>query len=188
MRIVPIFVDENLEGLHSIHYLKEKLDEYNRLFEDWNDYQYLLNFCLKNKDLIFTDFWGINNLEDFVEAIIDEAGFLEQKFIDYYTNGIGLHGDYLQTIFLPLDNRERLVPVLQETKAKADIIRPKLRLYALRVDKNIFILTGGCIKLTHKMNENEFTQLELNKIHTVKEFLKKENIFSQDDLICYHEQ
>lgn len=188
MRIVHIFVDENSEGLHSIHYPTEKLSEYYRLFENWNDYQYLFNFCKKNQHLIFTEFWGINNLERFVDIIIEEAGMLEKQFLDYDESGLGIHSGYLQSIFLPLDNYARTVPMLQESKAKADVIKPKLRLYALRVEKNIFILTGGCIKLTLRMSENEFTRVELEKIEVVKNFLKMENIFTQDDLICYHEQ
>ena len=186
MTIVPIFV-EGTEGLHSMQYPKESDCEYYRLFEIWYDYEYLLNFCKQNKDLIFNDFWAINRLEEFVEMIIEEAYKLEDMFIDFDNVGLARNSSFLQSIFIPLDYREKTVPALQESKAKADVRKPKLRLYAIRVDKNTFILTGGCIKLTLKMDENAYTVRELEKLQIVKEFLQSHQLFNQDDLACYYE-
>jgi hypothetical protein len=188
MIIDPIFV-EGSEGLHSAHYASEYYAEYFRLFEFWNDYELLLAFCKKNQREIFSDFYGVRRLEQFVEAIIDEAGILEDTFLNFQVNGFYANSNFLQTLFIPLDNKKTVkIPILQESKAKADVLKPKLRLYALRIDKNTFILTGGCIKLSFRMDDNIHTQAELTKIQAVKDYCEISHLKNQDDLSCYYEQ
>ena len=60
-----------------------------------------------------------------------------------------------------------------------------MRVYAVRVEKNVFIVTGGAIKLTHYMEDRPHTQLELDKLNKCKEFLKENGIFDQDSFIDY---
>jgi hypothetical protein len=191
MEIIGIFV-KDYEGLYSIKYPGCPDNEFERLFELWNDREYLLNFCLENKDDIFTDFWGTSKLEDFVEEIIDEAYELEKIFLEYSENEFLIKDNMLQTIFKPLNNNEYSLPVLQLSKAKVDNHRyfkkPKLRLYALRLNENTFILTGGCIKLVHKMDESAHTLQELGKLTLVKNHLKSKGITTSDDLSYYYEQ
>lgn len=187
MKIVDIFVDD-FEGLHSSWFSMEALCEYDRLFDLWFDRNYLLNYCKANSVYIFNDYWRFNRLEQFIEMVVDEADKLLEMFDDFAANGFGPDSGILQTIFLPLDNSFKNVPVLQETKAKAETNKGKLRLYALRVDKNTFVLTGGCIKLTHRMEEHKDTQQELEKLSYVAEFCRRNKIYDQDNLACYYEQ
>ena len=52
-----------------------------------------------------------------------------------------------------------------------------LRVYAVRVDTNMFIVTGGAIKLTRTMQERSHTQLELDKLNRCRDYLKDQGVF-----------
>lgn len=56
-------------------------------------------------------------------------------------------------------------------------------MYALRVDKNVYIITGGAIKLTQKMQDREHTNIELDKIDRCRRFLIERGIVDLDGLI-----
>lgn len=60
-----------------------------------------------------------------------------------------------------------------------------LRVYAIRVEKNVFIVTGGAIKLTPAMQDRPHTQLELDKMNKCRDFLKANGIFDQDSFIDF---
>lgn len=59
---------------------------------------------------------------------------------------------------------------------------PKLRIYAIRIDEDTYVLTGGAIKLTHKMEEAEATRKELDKLMDVKRWLKNKGVAFHGDL------
>lgn len=52
-----------------------------------------------------------------------------------------------------------------------------LRIYAIRVEPNVYIITGGAIKLTAKMQDREHTQRELDKLNACRDFLRINGIF-----------
>ncbi len=60
-----------------------------------------------------------------------------------------------------------------------------LRVYAIRVEKDVFIVTGGAIKLTPTMQDRPHTQVELDKMNKCRDFLKTNGIFDQDSFIDY---
>lgn len=63
-----------------------------------------------------------------------------------------------------------------------------LRIYAIRVEPNVYIITGGAIKLTAKMQDREHTQRELDKLNACRDFLRINGIFDQDSFIDYIEE
>jgi hypothetical protein len=60
-----------------------------------------------------------------------------------------------------------------------------LRVYAIRLSTGAYIITGGAIKLTLRMDEREHTRLELEKIERVRNFLLSEHIIDDDSFIEY---
>ena len=60
-----------------------------------------------------------------------------------------------------------------------------LRIYAIRLSTGAYIITGGAIKLTFKMEEREHTLQELAKIERVKNYLLSEHIIDDDSFIEY---
>ncbi len=85
----------------------------------------------------------------------------------------------LEEVFRPLDNLQFQNEILGKNKAKVSW----LRLYALRVDRNIYIVTGGAIKLTQLMQEREHTNHELEKIDSCREYLMSQGIVDVDGVI-----
>lgn len=87
----------------------------------------------------------------------------------------------LQRLFKPLNDEETSIPALQESKLKGSFNRSWLRIYAIRIGPNLFVITGGGIKLTHKMEQSLPLKEELLKLETTKEYLKELGIWDEDD-------
>lgn len=66
--------------------------------------------------------------------------------------------------------------------------KPIIRIYAIRIEENTFIVTGGAIKLTRAMPEHPDTAEELEKIKKCKKFLQSHGIETANDLIYYYEE
>ena len=58
-----------------------------------------------------------------------------------------------------------------------------LRIYAIRREPNVYVVTGGAIKLSRTMQEREHTALELDKLNRCKAFLKANGVFDQDSFV-----
>ena len=82
----------------------------------------------------------------------------------------------LNEFFRPLSNQEFLLIELSKQKAR----RNYLRLYAIRIDTNCFVITGGAIKFHHLNHERKHTQLEMEKLNKCRDYLKANNVFDSD--------
>ena len=60
--------------------------------------------------------------------------------------------------------------------------------YAIRIEPNVYIITGGAIKLNAKMQDREHTQIELDKLNACRNYLQQKGVFDKDSFIdCYEE-
>lgn len=161
-------------------------NEFDRLFNNWQDTEYLYNFFSKNKDDLESDFYNYT-IEEAVLKTIDEAYSFLKKLVQTAEKGKEDITESLQTLFSPLYNREQSVyPIPDHQKSKAYGGRKSwLRIYGIRIAENVYVITGGGIKLTRTMNEREHLRKELTKIHKVKEFLISIGIIDNDDLVDY---
>lgn len=94
-------------------------------------------------------------------------------------------GSQLQHLFKPLHNRDVNLSELQLSKGSVknrEFRDPKLRIYAIRISKNAYVVTGGAIKLTHLMEDRPHTKRELEKLNVAKSWLKSEGISYPEDL------
>ncbi len=161
-------------------------DEFERLFTRWNDTEYLYDFFEANSDDLNSGFYNEKfTIEQAVIRTLDEAVHLEEKLISIAEKGRTHPSVNLQILFKPLHNNENQVyppPALQYSKAYGVLRQTWLRVYALRIDKNLFIITGGAIKLTPDMNSREHLLAELNKLNQVKQFLITQNIIDLESL------
>lgn len=60
-----------------------------------------------------------------------------------------------------------------------------LRVYAIRIETDVYIVTGGAIKLTPSMQDRPHTMLELQKLNKCRDYLKQNGGFDQDRFINY---
>ena len=165
MKIVPIFEPY----LYSFKYSDEEFDELERLFDEWNDIEMLQRFFEENrKDLRYFRI-------EVDEAIIEtrkEAAALLKKFIDLSLAS----STNLDSMFVNLDDSESRIIDLAKQKSK----RRWLRIYALRIDTNTYVITGGAIKLTLKMGARPHTAKELEKLEFCRNYLKDQGVFDAD--------
>lgn len=171
MEFVRIFEGrEEGEGLYAVRYEKEGPDEFTRLFRLWNDLTYVREFCEANFEDLESSSLRPTSQEGYVQEIMDEAAEMENLLYEYSLDV------QLQELFKPLHNCEYVLRSLQ--KSKAHIIyrmywRPRIRIYAIRLAPNLFIVTGGAIKLTATMQERPHLREELAKLERVRTWLKE---------------
>ena len=158
MKIVAIFA----EKLYACQYDNETFNEYARLMNLWTDVVYLRQYASQN---YIADKWN------FITEVMQDA-----KFIDDLIEEIIRDRAQLESFFRPLNDVETGVKILSFQKGK----RYKLRIYAVKLDKNLFLITGGAIKLVHKMKEHLDTQIEKDKLEQVKIYLKNNFVFDGD--------
>lgn len=136
-------------------------------FQNWVDYNWLLSFFLENSGDLQA-FFHITNLDQAVFDTISDAVRLQGVILD-----LSPEVD-LNTVFRPLENSRSSEMTLGKEKAKGyrqSNHASWLRLYAIKIDDDSFLITGGAIKLTRTMQEREHTVLELRRLELVRNHL-----------------
>lgn len=165
MEIINIFAP----CLYSFKFSDQEYDEFYRVFYDeWTNPLFLYEFFeLNEKDINIT-------IEEAIEKVKREADFLRNMILDYSED----EPNTLSQIFKNLSNSEYRETELSQKKAR----NKWLRLYAIKIDENNYVITGGAIKLDnqHLMKDKEHTRKELIKINRCRDFLKEEGVIDDD--------
>lgn len=94
----------------------------------------------------------------------------------------------LDKIFHPLENCRTSEMLLGKEKARLRNT-PRhaswLRIYAIKLEPGIYIITGGAIKLTRTMQEREHTLVELARMEKVRRFLINNDIADKDSFMDF---
>lgn len=164
MKIIDTFVP----CLYAFKYPKAQTDELERIFDEWADPMYLFEFFEENQKNISI------SIEDAVQKVKNEAIFLRDKLL----NLAKAEPNKLNELFKNLINNEYNAKDLSQQKAR----NRWLRLYAIKIDENNYVITGGAIKLDnqHLMKHNLHTKKELIKINKCRDFLKDNGVFDAD--------
>ncbi|WP_407479664.1 hypothetical protein [Elizabethkingia miricola] len=171
MEILHIF-EHIKERLLAVQYKSDCCDCFTLFFKRWSDVEYLEEFFEENKEDLQSDFWGnVYSVEDAVIETLEESSKLKKYILDVAENKAAKS---LDEIFKPLSNIE---PVKRQPSKVYGLGNPSwIRIYAIRLAPNIYIVTGGALKLTGKMNERDHTKEELKKLNFVRDYLKEEGI------------
>lgn len=178
MKLIPIF-PENKPAIYSVHYPDEREDEMCRLFDLWSDVEYLETFFNNNKKDLCNGYYRYPSVEAAVEKTLDDAEGLRDYLLELATN-VRCDPYSLQTLFQPLNPTETRLLNLQKSKTRYKK-SPWLRLYAIRIASDLFVITGGAIKLTKYMEDREHTKAELYKLDLVRNFLDDQGILDKED-------
>lgn len=171
MRIVDIFAHiHKREGqLYSVIYPNKngeyKESEYKRLLDLWTNVEYLRDYAISNKK---------NDIDKFVINRLRDAEKIEDLIDDIFENN-----EPLDKYFQQLRNSETGVKILSLRKGKTSK-RDGLRIYAIKIDKNCFLITGGAIKMSQKNDDHPDTRKEMQKINSVKSYLQSHDVFDED--------
>lgn len=162
MKIVSIFASK----LYSFHYDHDSMNIYHKLMDQWMDVLYLRSYGKHNK---------VTDLSIFIKDILVDAEFI-QSFMAATVNGI----NNIDEFFRPLDNNEIGNKVLSRQKGKKK--GSELRIYAIKIEKGLYVVTGGAIKFSSnfKMSDHPDTAAELINLRKAQDFLTSNGVV--DDL------
>jgi hypothetical protein len=185
MDLSPIFVDKiSGEGLYSIKY--GRIPEYTRLLKLWTNTLYVTEYCEKNRSCFMADYFKGISIDEVISKVIREARQFSNLLRSYAESGFDKTGHLLQELFKPLDDFESHLYVHQESKGfiidKYSRIKPILRLYAVRIGSNTYVISGGAIKLVHKMKDHTDTLIERDKLKKTKQYLIEQGYTIEEDL------
>lgn len=144
------------------------IDEFERNFALWSNPLYLYDYFEKNQSYLRDRFWKSVSIED-------AATITKQKALEFEASLTDNSRD-IESLFQPLDNRTTHFAELIKGKSKYDW----LRIYAIKIDANRFLVTGGAIKLTYEMKDHESTRDELKKLEKTKNFLIELGVIDGD--------
>lgn len=148
-------------------------DEFHRLFNNWYDPEYLRNFFNENIRDLNSGFFGRISVDEAVRKTYKWAQELQDRIYQLANNPLG----NLDELFEPLSENESFKP----SRAKAKQGR-WLRVYAVKVESNVYVVTGGAIKLTSTMRESYHLRVELEKLGRGRDFLIENGIYDIDGL------
>jgi len=168
MKIVRIFA--NQLNLFAFRFEGEKMNELRRLLTLWNDTSYLYEFVTDNKSDVPKDV----PIRALVFQLIDNANDIDDTLNEISSNP----KRSLEEFFKPLDNQEYHIVELSKQKGRKDY----LRLFAIKIDKNCFVITGGAIKFHHLNKDRPHTKKEMQKIDRCRDYLKDNGVFDADSL------
>lgn len=157
------------DRIWAVRYNGEEDNELYKLFDNWNDVSFLRSFFIKHKDDLLKNF-KVSNVDDAIQDTLDDASELQAVILDFDEVAD------LDSFFQPLSDGSPDY-YLERSKGKGEKRKGHaswLRIYALKIKENSYLITGGAIKLTHQMREAEHTMKELNKLYSVRESLYKE--------------
>lgn len=180
MKLVPIFVAEDSEdGLWSIQLEGSAQSEFEEFFDRVNDVEWLYDFFDQNGVDLYGGFFGNVSIGESASRTLVEAEEMENLLYDFSEQGFRGTETTLQHLFKPLNNFEYAIS--RHQKSKARIRNGWLRLYAIRLAENCFLVTGGAIKLTPNMKRDHL-EYELKKLEQAKQFLRTNGIDFPEDL------
>ena len=119
----------------------------------------------RNKSKIKT-YFEIDDVNIAVQDTIEDAAYLE----DIILNG---EQDDLDDIFQPLSQADSTLVTCSRRKARnweREDHDSWLRIYAIKLDPGVYVITGGAIKLAQKMQDAVATSSELQRLNDLKQY------------------
>ena len=159
MKFACIFENQ----LYSFHYDEYNENEYDRNLNQWSNTAYLFEFAKEN------------NIQDIV-AFVDEIYYNLEEMEDLIDDIAETDGQF-KRLFIPLKHSETNKTI---SLRKGKINHNRLRLYAIKLIDELFIITGGAIKMSQRMLDHPGTAGELVKLSTARQYLDLNDIHNED--------
>lgn len=160
MKIVTIFAHH----LYAFSF-KNKTDELSRLYDFWTNQKLLRDYFEKNNSVL--EFENID-IEEAISETIENAELLFELLSE--------HKNDLDGLFEALSTKENDSKFLHKQKSR----RKWLRLYAIKIESNYYVITGGAIKQSQTMQQHPDTNEESKKLESCRNYLIDNNVFDAD--------
>lgn len=154
------------------------------LFDQWNDVKWLRAF-FKNNIVDLAAYFKVTDVNQAIYDTIEDSEKLQCLIMDISPDA------NLDEIFRPLEKGRTSEMLLGKEKARLTNTPGHaswLRIYAIKLDPGIYIITGGAIKLTRTMQEREHTLLELARMEKVRNYLLDNDIVDMDSFKDYQKE
>ena len=148
----------------------ESLHEFRRLFDLWNDPLQMREFFEEHEADLNEDYWDGITIDEAISKTRAEAKELERTLLEYAEAGITIRLKNLSMLFKPLSDG-RIEKEFEKDKVKVYAKKTWIRLYAIRIDVNLFVVCGGAIKLRKTLNDRTYLLKELEKIDITRNYL-----------------
>lgn len=183
MKITEIYPD----SLFAIQFDENDQNEFEKAFTLWQDLNYLVDYFSANSDLLESDFWKSIPIPADYEALsknVVEESFDLQDYIQEIAENTanGVQPDF-DSFFQELGGKYKYLRQYIPQKAYGTNSPSMLRLYALRIAANCYLVVHGGIKLTKEIHDTPSLRDELFvKIDNVLQFLNANGILDSEDL------
>lgn len=180
MEIIAIFHPY----IYSIKYDEQDENEFDRLFTEWNDVERITEFLEQNRDYLKTDVWKkVSEPEAAARQILDEAAALEQLFEELVKHTENKEKPNFDSHFQYLEGKYKYELEYPPMKSYGNKSPSLLRLYAIKMNNNTYLITGGGIKLADTIqNSPDLKNHVLQNINYVKSWLKANGIIDSEDM------
>lgn len=179
MKIVAIFPPY----IYSVRYAGRAENEFDRILDEWNDVSHVVQFMEENSAYLDDEIWcNVRQPEDAAAQVLDEAALLEELFDELYENTSKGERPDFDSHFHLFEGKYKYE--LNHLPMKSyGTIRPSLvRMYAIKMASNTYLITGGGIKLADKIqNSPGLKDHVIQEIDLTREFLKSNGIMDGSD-------
>jgi ribosomal protein L16 Arg81 hydroxylase len=170
MKIVDIFA----ERLYSFVYksddgLNYQINEFDRLIELWTDVNYLRDFAKQNQ---------VEDINGFVRDKLRQVEKVQDLFEE-----ISISEKSLASFFTPYRDTEMGFVLLSLQKGLVKKYQG-LRLYAIKIDDECFVITSGAIKMSQTAQGHYDTINATRRLENAKKFLVANGVIDNDS---FHE-
>ena len=170
--------------IYSIKYDDVEKSEFERLFQQWNDVTYVTQFFDTYQDFLKSPIWeNVPEPEDAARQVLQEARDLEDLFYELYDNTINGQENNFDSHFHYLEGKYKYEFERPPMKSYGTNRPSLLRLYAIKMGTNTYLITGGGIKLAEKIQDSpDLKNHVLSNIDRVRQYLKTNGIIDSDDM------
>ncbi len=174
--------------LYSIKFDGADTDEYSRILALWKDLDYLVDFFKTNAKEVAQPFWreaGLNPDTPIASAerVASESIVLATHIHELARNAKAGKIPDFEDFFHPLGGKYSYVRELEPHKSYGTFNPSLLRLYAIKLERNVYLIVFGGIKLGSTIqNSPGLKDQVFSRIDNVISFLKANGIVEGDDI------
>jgi|SRR5450432_700947 len=183
MKIRRIFGKSWESGFRAVSYKEKrpkenKTDVFSKLFNLWNDTQYLQQYFIKNQIALSDPKWNGITIDEAIDKVLEEAAVFELQLKNFKTGEPGFERLDLSDIFRKIHKDVYVLHVnhFYQILEKPLECTPMLRIYAIEI-KGVYIVTGGMINLSDQP-ESYLEDAEKLKLNYVSNYFNGENIYT----------
>lgn len=180
LEIIDIFAHVK-DSLYAVVYFDNDESAFQELFNRWQDVEYLEQFFEENKNDLQSGFYGDITIEDAVLQTLEESNRFENKILKSAKSGINNSEKVLEEVIFTSLHKRDYSHIHIKSKGYGPKRKSWLRVYAIRIAANLYVVSGGAIKLTKDMSP-EHLKLELRKLESTATYLKEVGFEVEGDL------